>query len=78
MRQITREFENAGNFSIDEVRYDSIVEMCAELDSSVTPEWVDSILFYDWDNAGDHQEWIDVGSIAEIADWVVYSVNSQM
>ena len=76
MTKITREFENAGNFTIDEVRYDAIVEMCTELDSNISADWVDSVLFYDWDNADEHQEYLNENTIEDISDWVVELASS--
>lgn len=70
-RKITRKFENAGIFTIDEHRYNAIIDK-----SEYDAEWVDSALFYDWDNADEHQEWLNSAPISEIVDWVDSTVDS--
>jgi len=64
--------KNFKNFTIEEVRYNAIVEK-----SEYDEEWVDSVLFYDWDNADEHQEWLNNAPIPEIVDWVNDIVDSQ-
>lgn len=71
VRKITRTFDNSGEFSIDEHRYDAIVSQ-----SEHPADWIDSALFYDWDNADDHQEWLDDAEISEIVSWVDDVVDS--
>lgn len=72
MAHVTATFtQNAGNFTMDQSRFEAVVEQ-----SGLDEEWVNSALFYDWENADDHQEWLDTAPISEIAEWVSETVAS--
>jgi hypothetical protein len=65
MTTITRTFPNSGNYTISETKYNQICEM-----SDYEQDAVDSALFYNWDDNGEHQEWLNDAPLAEIANWV--------
>lgn len=55
---------NAGDSAMEDARYEQVVNQSAHSES-----WVNSALFYDWDNADDHREWLNNAPIPEIVEW---------
>lgn len=69
---VTENFtQNAGSFTMEEIRYDAVVEM-----SEHSEDWVNSVLFYDWNDDESHQDWLDNAPIPEIVDWANSNIDS--
>lgn len=56
-------------FKMNSDRLDTVVRLIQDAHPKATEDEIKAIVFADWENADEHQQWLDEAPIVDIANW---------
>jgi hypothetical protein len=58
-------------FTIDDDKLSDVLHVVHEYDCAISVVDVLDAIDADWQNAAEHQRWLDTADVQEIADWLI-------